>query len=256
MSWRISDGNRFGCLPQNAQEGHLQAALLASNDRAAGNGWEALALSTAQDSPLSVATISRPRSVGLHTSIRGFAMIRSRHITSTERKGDRHGQGSDAQQQGKEKTEVGQKHQKGWSNAVAVLVRQDAGGPEPEQQEVTDSILPGPSGLPRAGRASMERDKAGGLSGAILFGVIALRDGEIAIEREPVQRDDCVRAPTDSGIGPLAKYPGKIRHCRTLAPIRSKSAALMQPRQTIVVRGDIRARSREHKGKADDCHSF
>jgi hypothetical protein len=237
MNWRSSDCNRFGCLPENAQEGHLQAALLA-NDRAAGDGWEALAPSAMQDSSFSAPTISTSRSVGLHTSTRGFAMIRSRHITSTERKGDRHGQGSDAQQQGKEKTEGGQKHQKGWSDAVAVLVRQDAGGPEPEQQEVNDSIPPGPGGLPRADRGSMQGGKAGGLSGALSFSIIAVRDAEIATERELVRRrDNCVRTATDSGIDMLAKYPGKIRHCRILAPIRSKSAALMQPRQTIVVRG-------------------
>jgi hypothetical protein len=31
---------------------------------------------------------------------------------------------------------------------------------------------------------------AGGLGGAILFGVIAIRDAEIAIEREPARRRD------------------------------------------------------------------
>jgi hypothetical protein len=30
----------------------------------------------------------------------------------------------------------------------------------------------------------------GGLGGALLFGVIAIRDAEIAIEREPVRRDN------------------------------------------------------------------
>ena len=30
----------------------------------------------------------------------------------------------------------------------------------------------------------------GGIAGALLFGVIAIKDGEIAIEREPVGRRD------------------------------------------------------------------
>src|SRR5882724_13679254 len=41
----------------------------------------------------------------LHTNACGLAMMDRAEIFSTERKGDRHGQGSDAQQQGKEETE-------------------------------------------------------------------------------------------------------------------------------------------------------
>src|SRR5712671_3786765 len=55
---------------------------------------------------------------------------------STRRKGDCHGQGSDAQQQGKEETEGRQEPQEGRRYALAVLVRQDAGRPKPEQQEI------------------------------------------------------------------------------------------------------------------------
>jgi hypothetical protein len=52
---------------------------------------------------------------------------------------ERHGKGSDAQQQGKEETEGRQEHQEGWRGTLAVLVRQDAGRPEPEQQEVASA---------------------------------------------------------------------------------------------------------------------
>src|SRR5258708_33055696 len=55
---------------------------------------------------------------------------------STRRKGDCHGQGSDAQQQGKEETKGRQEPQEGRRYALAVLVRQDAGRPKPEQQEI------------------------------------------------------------------------------------------------------------------------
>src|SRR3979411_2479046 len=58
---------------------------------------------------------------------------------STGRKGDRHGQGSDAQQQGKEETEGRQEPQEGRRYALAVLVRQDAGRPKPQQQEIIHS---------------------------------------------------------------------------------------------------------------------
>src|SRR5258708_25580265 len=46
----------------------------------------------------------------------------------------RHGQGSDAQQQGKEETEGGQEPQKGRPRAVAVRIRQERGRPEPVQK--------------------------------------------------------------------------------------------------------------------------
>ena len=39
----------------------------------------------------------------------------------------------------------------------------------------------------------------GGLGGALLFGVIAIRDAEIAIEREPARRRDVARFDRDCG---------------------------------------------------------
>src|ERR1700732_3211707 len=55
---------------------------------------------------------------------------------STERKGDRHGQGSDAQQQGKEEAEGRQEPQEGrHDSGQSVRHRQDAGRPKPQQQE-------------------------------------------------------------------------------------------------------------------------
>jgi hypothetical protein len=63
-------------------------------------------------------------------------MMDRAEIFSTERKGDRHGQGSDAQQQGKEETESRQEPQEGRRGAgQSVRDRQDAGGPKPQQQE-------------------------------------------------------------------------------------------------------------------------
>src|SRR5882672_5278343 len=60
----------------------------------------------------------------------------ARAESSTGRQGDRHGKGSDAQQQGKEETEGRQEPQKGRRRAgQSVRVRQDPGRPEPEQQE-------------------------------------------------------------------------------------------------------------------------
>src|SRR6266478_7271439 len=55
----------------------------------------------------------------------------------TRRREQRHGQGSDAQQQGKEETEGRQEHQERRRDAVAVLVRQDAdaGRAKPLRQE-------------------------------------------------------------------------------------------------------------------------
>src|SRR5665213_264602 len=47
----------------------------------------------------------RPAPAACYQTLSGFAMDRWRRVHSTGRKGDRHGQGSDAQQQGKEETE-------------------------------------------------------------------------------------------------------------------------------------------------------
>src|SRR3979490_2798026 len=71
----------------------------------------------------------------LITNGRAFAIVGARQHLSTGRQGDRHGQGSDAQQQGKEETEGRQEPQEGRGYALAVLVRQDTGGPKPQQQE-------------------------------------------------------------------------------------------------------------------------
>src|SRR5260370_14874982 len=72
-----------------------------------------------------------------HTNARAFAIVRARHISQPGAREQRHGKGSDAQQQGKEETEGRQEPQEGRRDAVAVLVRQgaDAGRPEPLQQE-------------------------------------------------------------------------------------------------------------------------
>src|SRR4030081_1428283 len=72
----------------------------------------------------------------LITNARAFAIVGTRQSLSTGRQGDRHGQGSDAQQQGKEETEGRQEPKEGRRYALAVLVRQDAGRPKPEQQEI------------------------------------------------------------------------------------------------------------------------
>src|ERR1700694_6043606 len=73
------------------------------------------------------------------------------------RKGDRHGQGSDAQQQGKEETEGRQEPQKGRRGAgQSVRGGQDAGGPEPQQQEmIAFVVMPGHRGLPCADHANL-----------------------------------------------------------------------------------------------------
>src|SRR6202045_4215964 len=71
-----------------------------------------------------------------HTTSRTSAILGARQSLSTGRQETRHGQGSDAQQQGKEETEGRQEPQKGRRGAgQSVRVRQDAGGPEPQQQE-------------------------------------------------------------------------------------------------------------------------
>src|ERR1700694_902313 len=89
-----------------------------------------------------VARVSRPPHTNLHT----FAMLGARHIFQPGAREKRHGQGSDAQQQGKEETEGRQEPQKGRRYALAVLVRQAAGGTEPQQQEMIHfSSWPGKS---------------------------------------------------------------------------------------------------------------
>src|SRR4030081_812322 len=79
----------------------------------------------------------------LITNARAFAIVGTRQSLSTGRQGDRHGKGSDAQQQGKEETEGRQEPQKGRRRAgQSVRVREDPGRPEPEQQE---ELTPGAS---------------------------------------------------------------------------------------------------------------
>src|SRR6202000_1516933 len=68
-------------------------------------------------------------------------VLRRAESSPTGRKGDRHGQGSDAQQQGKEETEGRQEPQEGWCGALAVCLRQDARGPEPRQEELAPGSL-------------------------------------------------------------------------------------------------------------------
>src|SRR5260370_31528386 len=62
---------------------------------------------------------------------------RAPHL-STGRQENRHGKGSDAQQQGKEETEGRQEPQEGRRDAIAVLVRKnaDAVRPKPDGQEM------------------------------------------------------------------------------------------------------------------------
>src|ERR1700730_8222234 len=75
----------------------------------------------------------------------------------------RHGQGSDAQQQGKEETEGRQEHQEGRGRALAVRVRQGGNGPSLHRQEglsgaaltrFTSPRLRGEVGSPRRCEAS------------------------------------------------------------------------------------------------------
>src|SRR6185437_5539582 len=98
---------------------------------------ETVALSTAQPrcGSLARSAAAGPRRRHLHTRARGFARLAWRRTVSTGREGDRHGQGSNAQQQGKEETESRQEPQEGRRRALAVLVRQDAGRAKPEQPE-------------------------------------------------------------------------------------------------------------------------
>src|SRR5258708_2780895 len=72
-----------------------------------------------------------------HTNAGVFAIVAARQHLSTGRKETRHGQGSDAQQQGKEETEGREEHQEGRRDALAVLIRQDAdaGRPKRSRQE-------------------------------------------------------------------------------------------------------------------------
>jgi hypothetical protein len=60
---------------------------------------------------------------------------------STGCKGDRHGQGSDAQQQGKEETKGRQEYQEGRRYALSVLVRKDDDRPKPNRQEALTTII-------------------------------------------------------------------------------------------------------------------
>src|SRR5258708_25709471 len=72
-----------------------------------------------------------------HTNAGVFAIVAARQHLSTRRKETRHGQGSDAQQQGKEETQGREEHQEGRRDALADLVRQDAhaGLPDRSRQE-------------------------------------------------------------------------------------------------------------------------
>src|SRR6476659_9320489 len=78
------------------------------------------------------------------TTCRTSAILRARHIFNRRRE-TRHGQGSDAQQQGKEETEGRQEHQEGRRDTVAVLVRKnaDAVRPKPDGQEMIRLVMPG-----------------------------------------------------------------------------------------------------------------
>src|SRR4051812_44365898 len=60
-------------------------------------------------------------------AVEGFAMLAWRQPINKGAREARHGQGSDAQQQGKEETEAGQEPEKGRRRALAVRVRQAVG---------------------------------------------------------------------------------------------------------------------------------
>src|SRR6202043_2121216 len=100
----------------------------------------------ASEAPPGACAAPRSRSA-LLTNAGGFAIRRRRRVFQSGRKGDRHGQGSDAQQQGKEETEGRQEPQEGRrGTGQSVRGRQDAGGPEPQQQE---ELTPGFCGSSR-----------------------------------------------------------------------------------------------------------
>src|SRR5882724_12424835 len=108
------------------------------DDTGAGRGCEAPAIRPGKDLPeqtWGIKLLSRGFLWALHTSAGAFAIVACASSFSGGRKGERHGQGTDAQQQGKEETEGRQEPQERRSYALAVRVRQDAGGSKPEQQE-------------------------------------------------------------------------------------------------------------------------
>src|ERR1043166_3713068 len=67
----------------------------------------------------------------------GFAMLATRQPFNQGAREARHGQGSDAQQQGKEETEAGQEPEKGRRRALAVRLRQVAAEPLSRQEGLT-----------------------------------------------------------------------------------------------------------------------
>src|ERR1700693_4193671 len=109
---------------------------IAPDDKATRARCEAPAIATGDDLPGRNAK-SEPRRRGEPAYKRRRSCYDgSRRIFSTERKGDRHGQGSDAQQQEKEEAEGGQEPQEGrHDSGQSVRDREDAGRPKPQQQE-------------------------------------------------------------------------------------------------------------------------
>src|SRR4051794_9109709 len=85
-----------------------------------------------------------------HTSSR--AMLASRQPFNQGAREARDGQGSDAQQQGKEETEAGQEPEKGRRRAVAVRLRQVAAEPLSRQEGLTARLARRPSLAPPACR--------------------------------------------------------------------------------------------------------
>src|SRR5216684_6478984 len=124
--------------PENG--GTLTAALLVRTIRAHWIAVKRHAMTPGKDLPGAACGINRGlsgfASKPPHTNLPRFAIPTPRPSRQPGRQGDRHGQGSDAQQQGKEEAKGRQEPQKGRRRAgQSVRGGKNPGRPKPEQQE-------------------------------------------------------------------------------------------------------------------------